>query len=80
MSIPRSFVIDPLIGTMKRWEESELDRGIVPLSLSLSRSSSFTVKSEECRIFEGVSWDREWKRRKFFFSIGYLSNYRFTKF
>lgn len=36
MSIPRSFVIDPLIGTMKRWEESELDRGIVPLFLSLS--------------------------------------------
>lgn len=33
MSIPRSFVIDPLIGTMKRWEESELDRA---LSLSLS--------------------------------------------
>lgn len=66
MSIPRSFVIDPLIGTMKRWEESELDRGIV----ALSRSSSFTVKSEleECRIF-GVSWDREQRveAKKIFF-------------
>lgn len=35
MSIPRSFVIDPLIGTMKRWEESELDR-----ALSLDRAVS----------------------------------------
>lgn len=25
--IPRSLVIDPLIGTMKCWEQSELDRG-----------------------------------------------------
>lgn len=27
VSIPRSLVIDPLIGTMKCWEQSELDRG-----------------------------------------------------
>lgn len=37
VSIPRSFVIDPLIGTMKCWEQSEL----VALSLSLDRAVSW---------------------------------------